>query len=78
MRQKHTRHRTTRPARPERPKKKKILAAWMWEKDINAIKQLAEKNDVTVTAILKTLLSELDKAEDEAKNKIIELSREQL
>jgi len=27
---------------------------------------------------LKTLLSELDKAEDEAKNKIIELSREQL
>jgi hypothetical protein len=50
----------------------------MWEKDINAIKQLAEDNDVTVTAILKTLLSELDKAEDEAKNKIIELSREQL
>jgi hypothetical protein len=75
MRRKHTRH---RPARPERPKNKKILSAWMWEKDINAIKQLAEDNDVTVTAILKTLLSELDKAEDEAKNKIIELSREQL
>jgi hypothetical protein len=75
MRRKHTRH---RPARPERPKKKKILSAWMWEKDINAIKQLAEDNDVTVTAILKTLLSELDKSEDEAKNKIIELSREQL
>jgi hypothetical protein len=75
MRRKHTRH---RPARPERPKKKKILSAWMWENDINAIKQLAEDNDVTVTAILKTLLSELGKAEDEAKNKIIELSREQL
>tara|TARA_B100001094_G_scaffold305605_1_gene335575 strand:- start:672 stop:899 length:228 start_codon:yes stop_codon:yes gene_type:complete len=71
-------HRTARPARPERPKKKKILSAWMWETDINVIKQLAKDNDVTVTAILKTLLSELDKAEDEAKNKIIELSREQL
>ena len=61
-----------------RPGGKKILAAWMWEKDIKAIKQLAKDNDVTVTAILKTLISELDKAEDEAKNKIIELSREQL
>lgn len=65
-------------SRPERPKNKKILSAWMWETDINAIKQLAEDNGVTVTAILKTLLSELDKAEDEAKKKIIELSREQL
>jgi hypothetical protein len=72
MRHKHRRH------RPERPKNKKILSAWMWEKDIKAIKQLAEDNGVTVTAILKTLISELDKAEDEAKNKIIELSREQL
>jgi len=78
MRRKHTRHRPAKLATPERPKKKKILSAWMWEKDIKAIKQLAEDNDVTVTAILKTLLSELDKAEDEAKNKIIELSREQL
>ena len=54
-----------------RPKGKKILSSWMWENDIQKLKQFATENDVAMSDLIRSLIRGLDTMETKALNKLV-------
>ena len=54
-----------------RPKGKKILSSWMWENDIQKLKQFATENDVTISDLIRSLIRGLDTMEIKVLNKLV-------
>lgn len=54
-----------------RPKGKKILSSWMWENDIQKLKQFATENDVTISDLIRSLIRGLDTMETKVLNKLV-------
>lgn len=61
----------------KRAEGKKILSSWVWETDIQKLKQFAAENDVTMSDLIKALISGLDTMDKGALDKLVRDARKQ-
>ena len=55
---------------------KKLISSYVWENDKDKLKELADKNGVTMSDLIKAMISELDSLEQEAQEQIINAAKE--
>ena len=55
----------------QRKEGKKLVASWVWEQDLERIKEIAEESGVSVSDIMKQMISDLGDMNEKARAKII-------
>ena len=55
----------------QRKEGKKLVASWVWEQDLDRIREIAEENGISVSDLVKQMLSDLGDMSDKARAKII-------
>ena len=63
--------------RPKRNPDKKFFGAYVWEKDLRKIRQIASDNGITQADMLKGMIKALDDNSDEAISKILECAKKE-
>lgn len=61
----------------QRKEGKKMAGAYVWENDLDNIKRLAAKNNVSVSDMIKALISDLDDMEEKALKRIVNKAKDQ-
>ncbi len=54
-----------------------MAGAYVWENDLDNIKRLAAENNVSVSDMIKALISDLDDMEDKALKRIVNKAKDQ-
>tara|TARA_R110000824_G_scaffold361945_2_gene549842 strand:- start:245 stop:445 length:201 start_codon:yes stop_codon:yes gene_type:complete len=55
----------------QRKEGKKLVASWVWEQDLERIKEIAGESGVSVSDIMKQMISDLGDMNEKARAKII-------
>ncbi len=55
----------------QRKEGKKLVASWVWEQDLDRIREIAEENGISVSDLVKQMISDLGDMSDKARAKII-------
>ena len=61
----------------QRKEGKKMAGAYVWENDLDNIKRLAAENNVSVSDMIKELISDLDDMEEKALKRIVNKAKDQ-
>ena len=55
----------------QRKQGKKLVASWVWQQDLDRIKEIAEENGVSVSDLIKQMINDLGDMNSKARAKII-------
>ena len=61
----------------KRAEGKKILSSWVWENDIEKLRQFADENGVTMSDLIKSLIKGLDTMDKKARDILVEEAKRQ-
>ncbi len=56
---------------------KKLISSYVWSQDKAKLQKLADRNGVTMSDLIKAMVSELDSLEKDAQKQIIKAAKEQ-
>ena len=56
---------------------KKLISSYVWSQDKAKLQKLADRNGVTMSDLIKAMVSELDSLEKDAQEQIIKAAKEQ-